>query len=143
MGGDKCYDDRPLNIVKDRTRTEAAWQGGCMLPGCIPPDSGSALSLPDGVNVVLYDEFDFKGDHVSINGPLEIPCLALYDADGCRPRGGLGGRELLLGRLPAEIPRVERPDWFDQGAEFDRNGRGGTEGSRPYPRHKLDLSRRP
>jgi hypothetical protein len=87
--GDKCYDDRPLNIVKDRTRTEAAWQGGCMLPGCIPPDSGSALSLPEGVNVVLYDEFDFKGDHVSINGPVEIPCLALYDADGCRPRGGL------------------------------------------------------
>ena len=26
---------------------------------------------------------------MSINGPVEIPCLGLYDAAGCRPRGGL------------------------------------------------------
>lgn len=59
--GDTCYDDRPINIVKDRTRTEAAWMGGCELAGCVEPHTCSAISLPDGVNIALYSEPNFMG----------------------------------------------------------------------------------
>jgi len=52
---EKCALRRPINIVKERTRSEAAWMGGCLLDGCIEPNTCSAIELPDGVNIqVLY-----------------------------------------------------------------------------------------
>jgi hypothetical protein len=47
---------RPIDIVKPRTRTEAAWMGGCFLDGCVAPNSCSALELPDGVNIQVLHE---------------------------------------------------------------------------------------
>jgi len=73
--GAKCFDDRPIDIVKPRTRTEAAWMGGCFLDGCVKPQSCSAIELPDGVNIQLYDQPNFMGYTISLQGPKQIPCL--------------------------------------------------------------------
>jgi len=73
--GAECYDDRPINIVKERTRSEAAWMGGCLLDGCIEPNTCSAIELPDGVNIQLYDQPNFMGYTIGFQGPVQIPCL--------------------------------------------------------------------
>ena len=67
-----------FNIVKDRTKNEAAWMGGCLLPGCVEPNTCSALSIPDGVNIQLFSQPNFMGYTRSFQGPQEIPCLVNY-----------------------------------------------------------------
>jgi len=80
--GDACYDDRPINVVKDRTKNEAAWMGGCNLAGCVLPGTASALELPDGVNVQLFDQPNFMGNSISFQGPIKILRLADYTSTG-------------------------------------------------------------
>ena len=66
---------RPLDVVRERTKNEAAWMGGCFLSGCIPANSCSAVELPDGVNIQLFDQPDFKGYTINLQGPLQVPSL--------------------------------------------------------------------
>jgi hypothetical protein len=64
--------------LQERTKNEAAWMGGCLLPGCVEPNTCSALSIPDGVNIQLFSEPNFMGYTRSFQGPQEIPCLNNY-----------------------------------------------------------------
>jgi hypothetical protein len=113
--GDKCYDDRPINIVKERTRREAAWLGGCELSGCIQPDACSALELPAGVNVQMFDGADFKGYTINFQGPVQIPCLVQY---GWNDRLGSIKVQNSIGmdaEEPKPVDRIHNTDWIYPG----------------------------
>jgi hypothetical protein len=113
--GDTCYDDRPINIVKDRTRTEAAWMGGCELAGCVAPHTCSAISLPDGVNIALYSEPNFMGNTISLQGPVDIPCLVEWGwndrIESVKVQNSIG----LDATEPLPVDRIHGTDWIYPG----------------------------
>jgi hypothetical protein len=113
--GDQCYDDRPLDVVRERTKNEAAWMGGCFLSGCIPANSCSAVELPDGVNIQLFDQPDFKGYTINLQGPLQIPCLVEY---GWNDRMASIKVQNSIGMDSAEplpVDRIHNSDWIYPG----------------------------
>jgi len=110
--GDECYDDRPINVVKDRTKNEAAWMGGCLLPGCVSPNTCSAVSIPDGVNLQLFSEPNFMGYTISLQGPNEIPCLVNWGwndrIQSVKVQNSIG----LDSDVPLPIDRIHGTDWI-------------------------------
>lgn len=113
--GSDCYDDRPINIVKDRTKNEAAWMGGCLLPGCVEPNTCSALSIPDGVNIQLFSQPNFMGYTRSFQGPQEIPCLVNYGwndrIQSVKVQNSIG----LDAEEPRPVDRIHGTDWIYPG----------------------------
>lgn len=113
--GDTCYDDRPLFVVKDRTKNEAAWMGGCNLAGCVQPMSCSAISLPDGVNIALYSEPNFMGNTISLQGPMDIPCLVEWGwndrIQSLKVQNSIG----LDAEEPRPVDRIHDSNWIYPG----------------------------
>jgi len=61
LGGGQCDNDKDLCVVN-----------GCSLQG----NQLSALSVPSGLEVVLYERPNFQGQSTSFIGPITVDCLA-------------------------------------------------------------------